>query len=214
MRKLLKIILGTLGVIALGIGLLVIMFNVSMKPDAEREEQISKEAELYLEENFSDNFEVYDTLYDNMGNFEFEYAAKTRDVQNNIDFLVYQDSETDQMRDTYVSSKWSNDLEQAIQAYVVQFFGNDTELHVFIDDEIGKDLNIDPLNPGSYKDNNLDPVIRLTLPRESDDQDEKLFTDFIAYLKNEEILQQGKLIVSYVAKTGEILEDYEWSKEF
>ncbi|WP_223638823.1 hypothetical protein [Planococcus sp. 4-30] len=43
--------------------------------------------------------------------------------------------------------------------------------------------------------------------------DEEHFTEFISYLKDEGILQNGQLIVSYVAETGEILEDEEWSRE-
>jgi hypothetical protein len=47
-----------------------------MKPDNDEEEKIKIQAMRYLEDKFNDNFERYDTLYDNMRNFGFEYAAK------------------------------------------------------------------------------------------------------------------------------------------
>ncbi len=82
-----------------------------------------------------------------------------------------------------------------------------------INDEIGASLTIDPLNVGSSKDYNLEPTVRLNLPRKRIVDDEEHFTEFISYLKDEGILQNGQLIVSYVAETGEILEDEEWSRE-
>ena len=60
---------------------------------------------------------------------------------------------------------------------------------------------------------NLEPIVRLDIPRERIVDDEEHFTEFISYLKDEGILQNGQLIVSYVAETGEILEDEEWSRE-
>ena len=208
-----KIILGILGVIFLSMAVLVISFNLSMKPDPDREEKVRKEAERYLEANFNDDFEIYDTLYDNMGNFEFEYAAKVRAIRSNTEFLVYPDAETEQMVDTYVSDKWSDELEEEMRPYVHQAFGESVVVYVYIDDEIGAALNIDPLNPGSSKDYNLKPTVRLDIPRKKMEGDEKIFTDFISYLTDENILQHGQLIVSYVAETGEILEDEEWNRE-
>ena len=79
LNKYLKITLGVLAAILLGIGLLVVVFVLEMKPDKDEEEKIKIQAKQYLEDKFNDNFEIYDTLYDNMGNFEFEYAAKVRE---------------------------------------------------------------------------------------------------------------------------------------
>ena len=114
MNKYLKVILGVVGVILLGIGLLVVAFVSEMKPDKD-EEKIKIQAKQYLEEKFNDNFEIYDTLYDNMGNFGFEYAAKVRDKKTNTQFLVYYNDETEQMVDTYIADKWAKDLENEIR---------------------------------------------------------------------------------------------------
>ena len=134
MRKTMKIILGILGGIFLGVVVLVILFNLSMKSDPDREEKIRQEAGRYLEANFNDDFEIYDTLYDNMGNFEFEYAAKVREIRSNTEFLVYPDAETEELVDTYVSDKWSDELEEEISPYVSQAFGESAIVYVYIDD--------------------------------------------------------------------------------
>ncbi|MED4354231.1 hypothetical protein P9265_18225 [Schinkia azotoformans] len=214
MRKFLKISLIILGVIIVGMGILIFSFIQGMKPDKDKEEQIKIQAEQYLKDKFNDNFEVYDALYDNMGNFGFEYAAKVRDKETKTQFLVYYDDELDQMVDTFTAEKWTNDLEKEIRPYIKENFREKTETNVYFDDLIGKELGIDPLNPGSYKDFNVAPTIRITLPRKKSDQDEKLFNDFISYLKSNDILQQGTIIVNYIAENGVILEDFEWSKEF
>ncbi|MFZ0443482.1 MAG: hypothetical protein WAM95_04980, partial [Bacillus sp. (in: firmicutes)] len=67
MNKYLKITLCILGVILLGMGIFVVAFLLEMKPDKDKEEEVRIQAEQYLEDNFNDNFEIYDTLYDNMG---------------------------------------------------------------------------------------------------------------------------------------------------
>ncbi|WP_223638826.1 hypothetical protein [Planococcus sp. 4-30] len=130
-RKAVKIILVILGIIFLGITVLAISFNLSMKPDSDREEKIRREADRYLPANFNDDFEIYDTLYDNMGNFEFEYAAKVRDIRSNTEFLVYPDAETEQMVDTYVSDTWSNELEEEMHQYVHRAFGESAVVYVY-----------------------------------------------------------------------------------
>lgn len=214
MKKILVILLSIIGVVILGFAMLIISFRMGMKPDPDREAEIRAQADSYLDENFNEDFEVFDTLYDNMGNFAFEYAAKVRDVQSGTEFLVYPHNGTDEMVDTYISKRWADDIEQAIRPYVIQQFGNRTELHVFIDDEVGRKLKIDPLDPGSYQDHSIAPTIRLAIPRERKPGDEQLFTDFISYMKEEGIVSHGQLIVGYVAETGEILEDEEWAEEF
>ncbi len=166
MNKYLKITLGILGVILLGIGLLVVVFVLEMKPDKDEEEKIKIQAEQYLEDKFNENFEIYDTLYDNMGNSGFEYAAKVRDKKTNTQFLVYYDDETEQMVDTYIADKWTDDLETEIRPIIKESFGKTTDLHVFFSNEKpGQELGIDLDNPRSYKEFDVAPTIRITVPR-------------------------------------------------
>ncbi|WKA59789.1 hypothetical protein QWY16_06690 [Planococcus shenhongbingii] len=214
MRKAIKVVLVLLAVIALGMGLLIVSFLWSMKPDKDEEEKIRGQAEVYIEENFNKDFEIYDVLYDNMGNFTFDYAAKVRDKKSSTEFLVYYDENAQEMVDTFVSEKWAAELESEIRPYVSQLFGDSVEFHVFFDNLIGRDLAIDLLTPGSYKEHAVSPVVRLSISRNKEAEDEQRFAELISFLQNEGHLQQGTLIAGYVAETGEILEDEEWSKEF
>lgn len=214
MNKYLKITLGIFGVIILGIGILVVAFIMEMKPDKDKEEEVRIQAEQYLEDQFNDHFEIFDTLYDNMGNFEFEYAAKVRDNKTNIEFLVYYDDETNQMVDTYIADKWESDLESGIRPFIKENFGETTDFFVFFtNDHIGQELGIDPLNPKSYKEFDVAPIIRITVPRKKSEEDEKILNEFIAFLKSENKLQHGSFAMSYIDKKGVILDD-EWNKDF
>ncbi|MGE7908079.1 hypothetical protein [Lysinibacillus xylanilyticus] len=214
MNKYLKITLGILGVILLGIGILVVAFILEMKPDKDKEEEVRIQSEQYLEDNFNDNFEIYDTLYDNMGNFEFEYAAKVRDKKTNTEFLVYYDDETKQMEDTYIADKWANDLESEIRPFIKENFGETTDFFVFFtNDNIGQELGIAPLNPKSYKEFDVAPIIRITVTRKKSENDEKIINEFIAFLKSEDKLQHGSFAMSYIDEKGVILDD-EWNKNF
>ncbi|MBG9454633.1 hypothetical protein ABE61_11360 [Lysinibacillus sphaericus] len=214
MNKYLKITLSILGVILLGIGILVVTFILEMKPDKEKEEKARIQAEQYLEDHFNDNFEIYDTLYDNMGNFEFEYAAKAMDKKTNTAFLVYYDDETKQMVDTYIADKWANDLKSEMRPFVTKNLGETTDFFVsFTNDNIGQELGIDPLNPKSYKEFDVAPIIRITVTRKKSEDDERILNEFIAFLKSEDKLQHGSIAMSYIDEKGVILDD-EWKKDF
>lgn len=214
LNKYLKITLSILGVILLGIGILVVTFILEMKPDKEKEEKARIQAEQYLEDHFNDNFEIYDTLYDNMGNFEFEYAAKAMDKKTNTAFLVYYDDETKQMVDTYIADKWANDLKSEMRPFVTKNFGETTDFFVsFTNDNIGQELGIDPLNPKSYKEFDVAPIIRITVTRKKSEDDERILNEFIAFLKSEDKLQHGSIAMSYIDEKGVILDD-EWKKDF
>ena len=212
MKIFLKIILSILGVILIGIGIIVVVFQLEMKPDKEKEVRI--QAEQYLEDNFNDNFEIYDTLYDNMGNFGFEYAAKVRDKKTNIEFLAYYDDETKQMVDTYIVDKWEKDLKSEIRPFIEESFGETTDFFVyFTNDNIGRELDIDPLKPKSYKESEVAPFILITVPRKKSDDDEKILNELIASLKSEDKLKHGLFAMSYIDEKGVILDD-EWHKDF
>ncbi|MFJ5769630.1 hypothetical protein [Psychrobacillus sp. NPDC093180] len=214
MYRILKIILGVLGSLLLVIGFVVVVFLLEMKPDKEEEEKIKLQAEQYLEDRFDDNFEIYDAFYDNMGNFNFEYAAMARDKGSSTQFFIYYDEGTNQLVDTYIADKWEDDLEDEIRPFVKEYFGETTNMLVFIGDKnIGQELDINPLEPRSYKEFNVTPTIRITVPRKRNDRDEKMLDEFISFLKSDSKLQHGSVIMGYVAENGAILND-EWSKKF
>ena len=214
MKIFLKIILSILGVILIGIGIIVVVFQLEMKPDKDKEKEVRIQAEQYLKDNFNDNFEIYDTLYDNMGNFGFEYAAKVRDKKTNIEFLAYYDDETKQMVDTYIADKWEKDLKSEIRPFIEESFGETTDFFVyFVTDNIGLESDIDPLKPKSYKESEVAPFILITVPRKKSDDDEKILNELIASLKSEDKLKHGSFAMSYIDEKGVILDD-EWHKDF
>ena len=213
MKKFLTIKVVTIGIILTGIATLVVTFLFEMNPTKDKEVEAIKQAEQYLEEQFNDHFEIFDPLYNNMGYFNFAYAAKVREKNTNTEFLVYFDDDTNQMLDTYIANKWENDLENEISSIIKDKFGETSEILVdFTNDTIGKELRIDPLQPKSYKDFNVAPTIQITVPRKANKEDEQSLNEVIAFLKSEKILRHGTVAMNYIDK-GIIL-DYEWFKYF
>ena len=84
---------------------------------------------------------------------------------------------------------------------------------MYFNDEIGNELGIDLVNPRSYKEFDVTPTIRITVPQTRNDGDEKILNEFISFLKSEDKLQHGSVIMEYIAENGVILDD-EWGKEF
>lgn len=208
MNKYLKIILGVFGVILVGVGIIVVAFTVEMKPVKDKEEEIIVQAEQYLEDHFNDDFEIYDTLYDNMGNFGFEYAAKVRDNKTNTEFFVYYDDKTKQMTDTYIADKWESDLKTEIRPFIEAYFAEASEFFVFFTNiNIGQELGIDVLNPRSYKEFDVTPIISITIPRKRSSEDEKIVNELIAALKNENKLHHGSVAMEYIDEKGVILDE-------
>lgn len=80
-----------------------------MTPDKSEEKKVIEQTEEYLEIEYPDvDYENYDVLYDNMGNFDqFEYAAKVRDLDSGEEFLVYYNDNSKQMED---SIKYSDEF--------------------------------------------------------------------------------------------------------
>ncbi len=214
MNKIGKIILVFLLLLLMVIMAMIISFNMSMKPDKEKEVEVRAQANEYLKERFNEKFEIYDTLFDNMGNFEFEYAAKVRDKENQIEFLVYMDNETNVIVDTYVADKWAAELENEVRSYIIDKLGEKAEYFVMFSDTIGVDLGIDPLNVGSYRDYDANAMIHITLPRKKSENDDTLFNHFVSYMENNDLLHSGTVFVGYVAENGVILEEEGWSKDF
>jgi len=93
----LNVLIAIIGVITVGISLIILSFFVGMTPDKTEITKVTKQAEEYPNEKY----EIYDTLYDNMGNFpQFDYAAKVRNLDSDETFLVYYNDKTEQMEDS------------------------------------------------------------------------------------------------------------------
>ncbi|WP_147533306.1 hypothetical protein [Bacillus marasmi] len=186
MNKYLKIGLGVLGVIVLGIGLLVFDFLSDMKPDKDKEEEVKVQAEQYLKDNFEGGrFEIYDVWYDNMDvNSLFEYAAKVRS-EDNIEFLVYFNNEKNKMEDSYIAEKWAKNLYDILNPYLEKNISDLEEVFVLFDDDVGSIYNLDYKNSGEYKDYDASVTIHITLSRNLNDSDQNLLEGVTDYLQSE-----------------------------
>ncbi|MCM3675066.1 hypothetical protein M3699_14520 [Peribacillus simplex] len=205
-----------------------------------REKKVRDQAERYLEKTFDEGTEIYDVLYDNMGNRGyFEYAAKVKHEKYGTQFLVFFNDETGEMEDTFLSDKWQDDAEKEIRPYVdkelgdvliskqmgnitksedwekfQEEMGDYNQLLLVFDEGIGKELKIDPNEPASYKDYEVSPTIRITITRKKRDADEDRFTEIINALKKDGVLKHGNRIVEYISTNSVPLEDEEWSGKF
>ncbi|WP_461673440.1 hypothetical protein [Priestia megaterium] len=191
----------------------IFIFNQSLKPDEDKEEKVKVEAKKYLKTHFTDSTVIYDTLYDNMGNFPFEYAAKVTNEKDQTNFLVYYNDEVNEMEDSYVSSKWESQLEKKVRPYVTQKFNPLDELVVFYDAKVGKTYNINPDTPTSYKDYNASPSITISIVRKPKKEDAETFSEMVSFLKKEAELKHGTVTLNYVKK-GVPQSDKEIRKEF
>lgn len=97
-----RVLIGITGVSLALISFLLFIFFTDMNPSKSEENKVIAQAEEYLETEYPDgNYEIYDVLYDNMGNYYyFEYAAKVRNLDNGDDFLVYYNDQSKQMEDS------------------------------------------------------------------------------------------------------------------
>ena len=132
-KKVLLTLLGVFSIIFAGVVILVFSFTQSMKADPAEEKKIRDQAERYLGKTFLDGTEIYDVLYDNMGNRGyFKYAAKVKHEKYDTQFLVFFNDETGEMEDTFLSDKWQDDAEKEIRPYVEKELGD-----VLISKEMG-----------------------------------------------------------------------------
>ncbi|MFJ7930206.1 hypothetical protein [Peribacillus sp. NPDC096448] len=239
-KKILLTLLGVFLIILAGVMILMFSFTQSMKTDPDEEKKVRDQAERYLEKNFDEGTEIYDVLYDNMGNRGyFEYAAKVKHEKYGTHFLVFFNDETGEMEDTFLSDKWQDDAEKEIRPYVEkelgdvliskemegiaesedwekiqEEIGDYNQLLLVFEEGIGKELKIDPNKPASYKDYEVSPTIRITLSRKKQDADEDRFTEIINALKKDRVLKHGNMIVDYISTKGVPLEEENWSKKF
>lgn len=104
-----KVLISIVGVLLAAVSFLFFIFFKDMSPSKSEEKKVIAQAEEYLETEYPNgNYEIYDVLYDNMGNYyEFDYAAKVRNLDNGDDFLVYYNDQSKQMED---SIKYSDEF--------------------------------------------------------------------------------------------------------
>jgi hypothetical protein len=214
MNKKIKIGIGVFGIFALGIGLFAFAFVQSMKPDEDEVKKVKIQAQEYIKNTFKDEIVIYDTLFDNMGNFPtFDYAAKAENKKDHTQFLVYYNEETKQMEDSYIAEKWEKELENHIRPYIEQKLEVLDEFSVHYDERTGITYNVNPNEPSSYKEYDAAPTIIISVPRKPAKKDKEIFNEIVSFIQKNAGLKHGMISISYVKK-GVPLDDKEWHKTF
>ncbi|RAK23064.1 hypothetical protein B0I26_10115 [Anoxybacillus vitaminiphilus] len=214
MNKKTKIGIGVFGILALCIGLFCFSFIQDMKEDEDEARKVKIQAQEYIKNTFKDETAIYDTLFDNMGNFPtFEYAAKAENKKDHTQFLVYYNNETKQMEDTYIAEKWEKELENRIRPSIEQKLGALDEFWIEYDKRTGITYNVNPNKPSSYKEYDAAPFIQISIPREPDKKDEEIFNEIVSFIQKDAGLKHGTVSMNYVKK-GVPIDDKEWRKTF
>ncbi|WP_404284939.1 hypothetical protein [Exiguobacterium aurantiacum] len=207
MRRFWKWTLAGIGVLVVGIGGLVFAFNQSMQSDPDEEAKAIQLAEPYVAERFDNAELTTEVTFDNMGNFPFEYAATAVDSVTGTEFFVYADETTGEVVDTFLASKWEDDVTDVIEDSVMTAFGHDVTYDVFYDEVAVRQLDASAANPLAYKTTDVVPTILVTIHREPASGDEALVRTWMAALKESDMLRRAEVHVDYIAKNGEILND-------
>ncbi|GED16815.1 hypothetical protein [Aneurinibacillus migulanus] len=167
MKGFLKIIFWVSGGIAVLFLMFIFFFRMSMEGNDTKLEEIMREANVYVKEKFQKKMTVLESFYDSGGNFPyFDYAAKVRsDEDENLVFFVFYNEKTEQLEDSYVSSKWEKVLQSDLAPYLKKEWGTIENLSVFYDERVGYKLNIDANKIPEYHQVNEKPTILFAVPR-------------------------------------------------
>src|SRR5690625_2616637 len=196
-----KVLISVIVVGLIVIGYIAYMTYLGIKGDPEYKEQIQEDAQEYLNETYDETITVVDVLHDNMDIYqEFTYAA-IAEIEGNDDFriLVFRDRETGEMIDSIVAETWEHELETFLNPILDDAFGDIVnEVWIVYQKDIGERLNISPDNiPSLGGQDDAHTVIRITLDRAKEDDDEEKLDDIIEMLKNDLNLARGNITITY-----------------
>ncbi|WJE15171.1 hypothetical protein QRD89_15825 [Halobacillus sp. ACCC02827] len=204
MRKLGKWTLIAMAGAGVIVGFLIVIFIVDMTPDAGKEEEVKEKASAYLDAHFSGQMEMYDTLYDNMGNFNgFDYAAKVRNTTNGVDFTVYEDAASGEMVDTYAVNYFEDELSDLIMEDVEKRFIEIEMVMVSYADPAVTDKYIGETDLPAIQELDAAPSVSIWVNRERKPADERSVDELLDILKNDLKLPHAQVMVQYQAEEEE-----------
>ncbi|MGP4062341.1 hypothetical protein [Halobacillus sp. H74] len=203
MKKALKWMFIILGCVIGLIGFFVIAFIVEMTPDKDEESKITAKAEEYLKTEYSNQMEVYDTLYDNMGNFGFEYAAKATNNYNHVSFLVYEDSETGEMVDDYAVSYFEEELYDAMVDDVEKRFRKAGMIVADYEQTSVARKYLGDTDLPEIQDLDVAPTLSIWMDRGKEDGDKQKMKEIIDILKKDVHLPQVKVMIHYYGASAD-----------
>ena len=184
----------------------------TFEPKTEMAKKTRVQAQKYLDTVFlDDHYVIYNIAFETNETEHalYSYAAMVGDKKNQVEFLIYYNQFTDKMDDNYVAMKWSNDLANDIRPFIYDHFEDMIDFHVIYDDQEINGFNIDPNHPGHYKDYAATPQITIALKRQKKAEDEKVYDDFLEFLKNRCHLQHAVISIQYDNSSED-----DWYEEF
>lgn len=209
MNKTLRRFLIGAGIFA-AVGLLAVLV-VFIAISGNNEDAVKEDAEAYTEDRFTGETEVYGVMYDSMGNQPFKAAAEVRHVEDGIEFLVYR-NEDNQLVDTYVSSKWEDEVKQTSMTYLDEQLGGVENLDIQFEKSTSSQHRYTPEDTPSVGEVEAAPSIYLDLNREPEDGDEEIFEAFADFLQDEFSFSDGRITVQYFEGDTKIKGG--WTREF
>ncbi|SFJ26808.1 hypothetical protein SAMN04487936_101487 [Halobacillus dabanensis] len=184
----------------------ILLFIFAMIPD-NSEEEAEKMGTAYIDERFPDRAEVYGTLFDNMGNHEFEYAAEAGH-ENGVDFLIYEDSQQKVVKDNYATRYYEEQIEKELDSYISREITKVEAMDVFIINPLSQYQGEDDLP--EFTEVAFDPLVDISLGRGAEEGDEDMLRSLLSFMKEEIGLDQGGARFVYEFTSGDemLLVDY------
>ncbi|RPF52266.1 hypothetical protein [Aquisalibacillus elongatus] len=195
-----KLLITGLIVVVLLVGIIVYLSYLGLKQDPEKSNEVKEEARQYLEENYNTNYEINDILYDNVDVYEqFSYAAMVELPDTPYQVLVFEDSESGEYTDSYVAETWEHELETYLLEQLNEAYGKDQIQEVWLTypKNIGQELGLGYPDVPSVKEFDVKPIIRITLDRGEEDQDEEKLDRIIENLQTDLNVDGGSINLSY-----------------
>ncbi|MGR9049568.1 hypothetical protein ACQ4XT_13165 [Halobacillus faecis] len=199
-----KTILCIVGSIATIVIAIVLLFIYEMTPEASKETKAEAMGEDYIQKHFEGLAEVYDVLYDNMGNHEFDYAAKVTHKSTGVDFLIYESRGSGKMKDTYAQSYYENQIEKDLEPFVKDKEGVVSHLvhipDVPVEYQGEEDLPV-------FKDLTLVPHVIIDLDRAARDDDNETMEELFVFMKENLEIERGGGRFVYDPSSGDEMLD-------
>ncbi|WP_290776277.1 hypothetical protein [Exiguobacterium sp. UBA5002] len=195
-----------IGVIGGSALLMTFAFTQDMNSDGTKETEVQRNAKTYLEQHLPEA-KVTGSLYDNMGNFPFEYAARAIDEKTNTEFFVYQQEESGRFVDSYHASLWEDRLERRIPSPTLEQLNHQLSVTVLYDNDKIQRLGKVRFDSKAYLRAEIAPTLLVDVPRKRHEQDRAQIKEWAKSLREQGILQHMTVKVDYVSKKGELLED-------
>ncbi|KTR62426.1 hypothetical protein RSA42_01065 [Exiguobacterium indicum] len=195
-----------IGVIGGSALLMTFAFTQDMDSDETKETEVQRKAKTYLEQHLPEA-RVTGSLYDNMGNFPFEYAARAIDDKTNTEFFVYQQEESGRFVDSYHASLWEDRLERRIPSPTLEQLNNQLSVTVLYDNDKIQQLGDARFDSKAYLRKEVAPTLLVDVPRKRHEQDKAQVTAWAKSLREQQILQHMTVKIDYVSGKGELLED-------